>query len=128
MLKGEAQSYDVAADVRVPVVSKRHATVLGAAAPTSSPSHSEGGRRWPLGVILHGRGILPIPVIAPLIHTARHIMKTKFIGCLLSYIMHHRVVIVNIPCHLLNIVAPGVFVMLALVSSPCSKLPFRLCR
>lgn len=72
------------------------------------------------------RTIRAVPVAAPFIHIAAHVVKAKLVGLLGANGVSAVAVVDLIPCHVVNVVAAAVFVVAAVVATSCGKLPFGL--
>ena len=99
--EGEAQAEDVACIVRVAVEPARQMADQGVAEPTATTEHAARARRRTLRVVARRNAIVIalIPVVAPFIYVAAHVIYTEFVGGLGGDKVGGANAIISIPCH-----------------------------
>lgn len=137
-LEGEAHALVGMVPVAdVAVVAIGHAAHVVADAATATTQHAAFHARVGAGRIHSGRVLVviaAIPVVAPFPHVAAHVVEPQLVGCLGGHVLRAitgvalaiAVAGVVIPGHVVEVVAAGELVALALVATSGRKLPLGL--
>ena len=130
----EAEAVVVVPAVGVAVVPARDGTVWGVVVPTAATKYPvTAGIRSCRILCTTGIAATAVPVPAPLVYIATHVIKPQGIGLLFTYLMGLAVAVITVPSHIIRCVAAAVYVVPTAVcnpgfASPGSIFPFRLCR
>ena len=124
-LKNEAQAEAAVAAGRRVAAPKRHTTAPGAVAPAAPTKHAVNAIERAFRVGLGRTDVITIPVLAPFIHIATHIVDPQTVRGLGGNIVSFITTVVSIPSHSIDIIASRIFGTAAMSTSG-GIFPFRL--